>query len=39
MIYGTIKNNGIWGIRYHSELYMIEDELDIVKVIKIRRLR
>ena len=39
MIYGLVNNNGIWRTRYHSELYMIEDEQDIVEVIKIGRLR
>jgi hypothetical protein len=39
MIYGPLISNGIWRIRYHSELCMIEDEQDRVKVIKIGRLR
>jgi len=39
MIYVPIKDNGIWIARYNSELYTRCDELDIVKVIKIGRLR
>ena len=39
MIYGPIKHNGIWRTRYSNELYMLYDELDIVEVIKIGRLR
>ena len=39
MIYGPVNNNGIRRTRYNSELYMIEDELDIVKVRKIGRQR
>ena len=34
MISVAINDNGMWRIRYSSELYMLYDELDIVKVIK-----
>jgi len=39
MIYGPVKDNGMWRTRYINELYMLCNELDIVKVIKIGRLR
>jgi hypothetical protein len=38
-IYGPIKENGIWRSRYNHELYKVHNELDIVKVIKVGRLR
>ena len=34
-----INDNGIWRTRYSNELYTIYDALDIVKVLKIERLR
>jgi hypothetical protein len=39
MIYGLINDNGIWRTRYNNKLHTLYDELDIVKVIKIRKLR
>ena len=39
MIYGPINNNGIWRTRYNKELYILYNESDIVKVIKIGRFR
>ena len=39
MIYHPIDDNGIWRTIYNNELYRLYDELDIVKVIKIGRLR
>ena len=39
MTYGPINDNGIWRTEYSNELYMLYDELDIVKVTKIGRLR
>jgi hypothetical protein len=39
MIYGPVNDNGIWRTRYGNELYTFYDELDVVKVIKIGRLR
>jgi hypothetical protein len=38
-IHGPIKENGIWGSRYNHELYRLYNEPDIVKVIKVGRLR
>ena len=39
IIYGHINDNGIWRTRYNNELYTLYDELDVVKVTKIGRLR
>jgi len=39
MIYCPVKDNSTWRTRYINELYMPYNELDIVKVIKIGRLR
>jgi hypothetical protein len=39
IVYVPIKDNGMWRTRYINELYMLYNELDIVKVIKIVRLR
>jgi hypothetical protein len=39
MIYCPVKDNGMWRTRYINELYMLFNELDIVKMIKIGRLR
>jgi hypothetical protein len=38
-IYGPINEGGIWRIRYNNELYKLYNESDIVRVIKIGRLR
>jgi hypothetical protein len=39
MIYGPVKVNGIWRTVYSNELYTLYDELDMVKVIKVGKLR
>jgi hypothetical protein len=39
VIYGPCNDNIIWRTRYSNELDMLYDELDIVKVIKIGKLR
>jgi len=39
MIYGLISDNGIWRTRHNNKLHTLYDELDIVKVIKIGKLR
>jgi hypothetical protein len=39
MIYGPVNDNGIWSTGHNNELYSVYDELDIVKVVKIGRLR
>jgi hypothetical protein len=39
MIYGPFHDNGVWRVRHSNELYTLYDELDIVTVIKIGRLR
>ena len=38
-IFGPICDNGKWRIRYNSELYSIYTEPDIIKTIKISKLR
>jgi hypothetical protein len=38
-IYGPIRENGIWRLRYNHELYKLYNEPDIVKVIKVGWLR
>ncbi|CAG9834596.1 unnamed protein product, partial [Diabrotica balteata] len=38
-IYGAVNENGVWRRRYNFELYRIYQEPDIVKHIKIGRLR
>jgi hypothetical protein len=38
-IYGPVKESGIWRSRYNHELYKLYNEPDIVKVIKVGRLR
>jgi hypothetical protein len=38
MIYGPVNDNGIWRTRYNKLLCIPYNELDIVKVIKLRRL-
>jgi hypothetical protein len=35
MIYGPFYDIGIWRTRYHTELYKLCDEIDVVKVIKL----
>jgi hypothetical protein len=39
MIYGPVKDNGTWRTEYSNELYTLNDELYLVKVLKIGRLR
>ena len=39
MIYGPVRGNGIWRTVYSNELYTLYGELDMVKVIKVGRLR
>jgi hypothetical protein len=39
IIYGPINDNGIWRTCYNNAFYALCDELDVVKVIKIGRLR
>ena len=39
MIYGPIKDSGVWRTGYSSELYTLYNEPDIVKVVKTGRLR
>jgi hypothetical protein len=39
MICGPVKDNGIWKTRYIHGLYTLYDELNIVQVIKIGRMR
>ena len=39
MIYGLINDNGIWRTKYNNKLFMLYDELEKVKVIKIWKLR
>jgi hypothetical protein len=39
MIYGPIDDNSIWRIRQNNELYALCNELDVVRVMKIGRLR
>jgi hypothetical protein len=35
MIYGSVKDNGMWRTRYGSEPCMVYNELDIVKLVKV----
>jgi len=39
MIYSSIDDNGTWKTSYNNELYTVNDEPDIIKVIKTGRLR
>jgi len=39
MLYGPIKDNDIWRTKYINELYTLCDELDVVQVLQIGRLR
>jgi len=39
IIYGPVKNKCTWRTRYTDVLHTLYNELDIVKVIKIGRLR
>ena len=38
-IFGPICDNGKWRIRYNSEIYSIYTDPDIIKTIKISKLR
>jgi hypothetical protein len=38
-IYGPICENGVWIIKYSDELYSLCKYIDIVRVIKVARLR
>jgi hypothetical protein len=37
-IYGTVKENGQWRIRYNKKLYEAYKELDLLTFIKLKRL-
>jgi hypothetical protein len=39
IIHGPFNDNGVWRTFYINEFYALYDELDIVKVVKIGRLR
>ena len=39
MLYGPIKGNDIWRARYSNELYTLCDELDVVQLLQVGRLR
>jgi hypothetical protein len=39
MVYVSINDDGIWRTRYRCELYTLYDDLDIVQLVKIGRLR
>jgi hypothetical protein len=39
MIYGPINGNGILSTRYNNERFMLHEDLDMVKVIKMGTLR
>jgi hypothetical protein len=39
LIYGPVNDNGVWRTRQNSQLCTLYDEPDIVKVVKIERLR
>ena len=39
VIYTPINDSSIWRTRYNNELYLLYDELDLVEMIKIGRLR
>ena len=38
-IYGPICQDGEWRVRYNDELYHLYDDTDVIKNIKLRRLR
>jgi hypothetical protein len=38
-IYGLICKNGVWRIKYNDELYSLYKDLDVIRVIKVARLR
>jgi hypothetical protein len=38
-IYGPTCENGVWRIKYNDELYGLYKDLDIVRVIKVARIR
>jgi hypothetical protein len=35
IIYGPVKENGVWGPRYNHELYILYNEPDIMKAMKV----
>jgi len=39
MVYVSINDDGIWRTRYHYELYTLYDDLDIVQLVIVGRLR
>jgi len=39
MVYISINDDSIWRTRYHHELYTLYDDLDIVQLVKIGRVR
>ena len=39
LIYSPVNDNGVYRTRYKSELYTLYGEPDVVKVVKIRRLK
>jgi len=39
MVYVSINDDGIWRTGYHYELYTLYDDLDIVQLVKMGRLR
>jgi hypothetical protein len=38
-IYGPTCENGVWRIKYNDEVYSLYKDLDIVRVIKVARIR
>jgi hypothetical protein len=38
-IYGAVQIGGVWQRLYHQELYSLFNDVDIIKIIKINRLR
>jgi hypothetical protein len=38
-IYGSTCDNGVWRIKYNDKLYGLHKDLDIVRLIKVSRLR
>ena len=39
LIYDPVNDNGVWRTRYSREIYTLYDEPDVVKVVKIGRLK
>jgi len=39
MVYVSINDDGVWRTRHRCELYMLYDDLGIVQLVKIGRLR